>query len=101
MPCDFCGGTHGDTCPEFANFPGVQGNMEDFLDVGGTWRCSGMCGKVEQMKTAEALLSEGWIFTSKNGFIWASCPECGSLDQRQLERNVEKWRKAGRPRDNN
>ena len=101
MKCPFCGGVHGDECPEFADFPGVEGDMEDLLDIPRSWRCSGLCGKVEQAKTADTLLREGWMFNSKDGFIWASCSECGALEQQQLGRLVEKWLKAGGPRGNN
>ena len=101
MKCPFCGGIHGDACPEFADFPDVEGSMEDLLDIARIWRCSGMCGKVEQARTAEELLGEGWIFTSKDGFTWASCPGCGTLEQRRLEQAVARWSRAGHPRGDN
>ena len=101
VKCQFCGGIHGDACPEFADFPGVEGNMEDLLDVARTWRCVGRCRKVAQAKTADELLKEGWIFESKDGIIWASCSECGALEQQRLSHAVEKWRRIGSPRGNN
>ena len=101
VKCPFCGGFHGDACPEFANFPGVEGNMEDLLAIPRTWRCVGRCRKVEQAKTADELLREGWIFESKNGMIWASCSECGVLEQQRLSHAVEKWCRIGSPRGNN
>lgn len=101
VKCQFCGGVHGDVCPEFSNFPGVEGSMADLIDVTRIWRCSRMCGKVEQAKAADVLLNEGWTFHSKNGFTWAICPECGVLEHRHLEHVIEKWCKAGSPRGDN
>lgn len=101
VKCQFCGSVHGNVCPEFADFPGVEGNMEDLLDIARIWRCSGRCGKVMQSRTASELLNEGWVFASKDGIIWASCPDCGALEQQHLEHAVEKWRRAGSPRGNN
>jgi uncharacterized C2H2 Zn-finger protein len=99
--CPFCGNVHGDVCPEFADFPGVEGNMEDLLDVVRVWRCSGTCGKVVQSTTSNMLLRDGWIFEAKDGFIWASCPECGALRKHRLEHIVEKWHRVGSPRGDN
>lgn len=98
--CEFCGGEHGDACPEFEGIASVVGDLRELLDVEMSWKCA-RCGLVEGEKTASRLAEEGWVFASKNGVIWADCPRCGELDSRRLASGVARWEAEGRPRGDN
>ena len=99
--CSFCGHVHGDECPEFKDWPGVEGEVEDLLDVPMIWRCSGGCKQIVMHRTASSLIDEGWIFTSKLGIIYPCCKVCGAKECARLQADVEKWQRRGEPRGNN
>jgi hypothetical protein len=98
--CDFCGGDHGDECPEFKDVASVSGNMDDLLDVEAVWKCSGGCGLVVR-ETASRLINQGWVFTSKDNVIWADCPQCGEITRRRMAGDVSRWQARGCPRGDN
>jgi hypothetical protein len=98
--CDFCGGDHGDECPEFKDAASVAGDLSELLDVEMSWKCVGGCGLVRS-ETASNLIHQGWVFSSKNSVIWADCPRCGELASRRLQSDVARWQAKGSPRGDN
>lgn len=97
--CGFCGGVHGDACPEFAGAPArVEEHLADYGTRPRVWVCH--C-KATITVTAPEAVERDWLLHEKNGVIWAECPVCSLSEREALRADIAEWESKGHRRGNN
>lgn len=101
--CSFCGGIHGDECPEFPTLPAVPvipdaKHLADYANKPRVWTCK--CKATITATVGEAA-DQDWLLHEKNGVIWADCPLCSLSDRQAMSADIADWKRKGRPRGDN
>jgi hypothetical protein len=101
--CGFCGGVHGDECPEFPKLPAPTPmpnaeHLADYATRPRLWVCH--C-KVSITATAPEAVEQDWLLHEKNGVVWAECPLCSLSEREAMRADIAEWEHRGSRRGNN